>query len=128
MASQLILRALTGGLRGRQFKFRAPAFCVLGRASSCHLCLPGDGTVSRQHCLLELEGESAWVRDLGSRNGTHLNGAKIGQREPRRPADATVVTQLRQELQDGDELRICHHVFAVVLLDGPLEQVAPSTE
>jgi pSer/pThr/pTyr-binding forkhead associated (FHA) protein len=128
MATQLILRALTGTLRGQKFMFCAPATCVLGRAPTCQLCLPDDGTVSRQHCLVELEGESAWVRDLGGRNGTHLNGEKIGQREPERPADGTVVTQMRQELQDGDELRICHHVFAVLLLDRPPEEVIPSEE
>jgi hypothetical protein len=59
MAHELILTALTGVLRGRKFTIRAPAYCVLGRSSSCHVCLPGDGTVSRRHCLVELDGGSA---------------------------------------------------------------------
>jgi pSer/pThr/pTyr-binding forkhead associated (FHA) protein len=66
------------------------------------------------------------VRDLGSRNGTHLNGQKIGQRQQNLPADATVATQVRQELQDGDELRVCNHVFAVLLSDRPPGEVASS--
>src|SRR5262245_549228 len=100
MATMLILRALTGDLRGPEFTFLSPADCVLGRASTCQLQLPGDVTVSRWHCLIELEGESAWVQDLGSRNGTHLNGQKIGQRQNGCQADATRVAPLRQELQD----------------------------
>jgi pSer/pThr/pTyr-binding forkhead associated (FHA) protein len=85
-------------------------------------------TVSRQHCLIELEGGSAWVQDLGSLNGTHVNGQKIGQPGYERQADATWVAPARQELQDGDELRVCHTVFAVVLSDCPCEPLAASTE
>jgi pSer/pThr/pTyr-binding forkhead associated (FHA) protein len=77
--------------------------------------------VSRQHCLIELEGESAWVQDLGSRNGTHLNGRKLGRREEECQADATLVASLRQELRHGDELRVCNNVFAVVLSGRPHE-------
>jgi pSer/pThr/pTyr-binding forkhead associated (FHA) protein len=84
---------------------------VLGRSRSCQLRLPGDASVSRRHCLIELEGESAWVQDLGSLNGTHVNGAMVGQ--------------LRQQLQDGDELRVCNNIFAVVLADRPAEHVEP---
>jgi pSer/pThr/pTyr-binding forkhead associated (FHA) protein len=89
------------------------------------LRLPGDVTVSRQHCLIELEGESAWAQDLGSLNGTHVNGEKIGQSQSEPQADATMVAPLRQQLQDGDELRICNTIFAVVLSDRPTEHVEP---
>ena len=120
------LRALTGDLRGQEFTFRGPAaYCVLGRSRGCRLRLPGDATVSRQHCLIELEGGSAWVQDLGSRNGTHLNGEKIGQRQEERQGDATMVAPSRQELQDGDGLRVGNTVFAVLLSDRPLEHVVP---
>jgi pSer/pThr/pTyr-binding forkhead associated (FHA) protein len=125
MDAILTLRALTGDLRGQEFSFHGPAHCVLGRSRSCQLRLPGDASVSRQHCLIELEGESAWVQDLGSLNGTHLNGEKIGQRQGERQADATMVAPLRQQLQDGDELRICNNSFAVVLSDRPAEHVGP---
>ena len=53
--------------------------------------LEHDPTVSRLHAILENHG-SAWsIRDLGSRNGTYLNGEKI---------DAERV------LRSGDELRL----------------------
>jgi eukaryotic-like serine/threonine-protein kinase len=120
----LTLRALTGNLRGREFTFRAPARCVLGRSHNCQLRLPHDATVSRQHCLVELDGDSAWVQDLGSLNGTYLNGEMIGQRQDEGPDDATMVAPLRQALQDGDVLRLCDNLFAVAL-SGPVERGAP---
>ena len=110
MATMMTLRALTGDLRGQEFTIRGPARWVVGRSRSCRLRLPGDATVSRQHCLIELEGGSAWVQDLGSRNGTHLNGVKIVQ--------FAVDWQpgLCRKLQDGDELQVCSHIFAVVVI------------
>lgn len=127
MTFKLTLRALTGDLRGQEFTFRGPASCVLGRSRSCQLRLPGDATVSRQHCLIELEGEQAWVQDLGSLNGTLVNGEKIGQREARRDEDATMVAPVRQELHDGDELRVCNNIFAVVLRNSPSERPRPES-
>jgi hypothetical protein len=98
---------------------------MLGRSRTCQLRLPGDTTVSRQHCLIELENDGIWVQDLGSLNGTFVNGQKIGQREHQPGADATMVAPARQELQDGDELRICNNVFAVVLVEAPAPVEAP---
>jgi pSer/pThr/pTyr-binding forkhead associated (FHA) protein len=119
MATLLILRALTGELRGQEFTFRAPACCLLGRCRDCHVRLPRDTTVSRQHCLVELEGAAAWVQDLGSCNGTHLNSENIGQRQHERRGDATMVAPLRRQLHDGDLLRVGNTFFAVVL-PGPV--------
>ncbi len=122
MTTTLTLRALTGDLRGQTFVFSDPAHCVVGRSRSCQLRLPGDATVSRQHCLIEMAPNGVWVQDLGSLNGTHVNGEKIGQRERDREGDATMIAPARQLLFDGDELRVCNNVFAVVLNEGaPLE-------
>jgi len=117
MNTILVLKATTGDLQGKQFRFTSPAYCVLGRSRSCTLRLPGDATVSRQHCLLELDADGVWVQDLGSLNGTFVNGEKIGQREAQRDGDATMVQPARQCLRDGDLLRICNNVFAVHVLD-----------
>src|SRR5262245_27910207 len=111
MATMLILRGLTGRLRGREFPFAAPAQAVVGRSHRCALRLTTDGTVSRQHCLIELDDDGAWVQDLGSLNGTRVNGEWIGQ--PATPADEdhTMVQSRRHALQDGDELRVCDNLF-----------------
>jgi pSer/pThr/pTyr-binding forkhead associated (FHA) protein len=121
VATTVTLRALTGKLRGQEFTFRGPGSWVLGRSRGCRLRLAYDPTVSRQHCLIELEEASAWVQDLGSRNGTHLNGENIGQRQTVFDLSATLVAPSRQELRDGDELRVGTHVFAVLLPDRPLK-------
>src|SRR6476660_7751771 len=64
---------------------------TLGKASTNVVSLEHDPTVSRLHAILENHG-SAWsIRDVGSRNGTYVNGEKI---------DAERV------LHSGDEVRI----------------------
>jgi eukaryotic-like serine/threonine-protein kinase len=115
MATMMILRALTGDLRGQEFAFTGPAHAILGRSRSCTLRLPGDATVSRQHCCIELDESGPWVQDLGSLNGTHVNGEKVGQRGRSHTEDATMVQPPRHGLEDGDELRVCNNIFAVVL-------------
>jgi len=117
MNTTLILKATAGDLRGQQYRFTSPTYCVLGRSRSCTLRLPGDATVSRQHCLVELDADGVWIQDLGSLNGTFVNGEKIGQREAQRSDDATMVQPGRQCLRDGDLLRICNNVFAVRVLE-----------
>lgn len=50
---------------------------MVGRAAAAGLYLEHD-TVSRQHAELRADGEGVSVRDLGSANGTTINGARIG--------------------------------------------------
>lgn len=112
MPALIILKAMAGDLRGQEYAINEPANFVLGRSRSCALRLPGDPTVSRQHCLIEVEQGRAWIQDLGSLNGTHINGSKIGQRLPAY-GDETMLQPQRQELHHGDVLRICANVFQV---------------
>jgi serine/threonine-protein kinase len=126
MSTLLILKATAGDLHGQEFAITAPAHCVVGRSRGCTLRLPGDATVSRQHCLIEVEPAGAWVQDLGSLNGTLVNGEKIGQRDRHHHGDATMVQPPRYALHDGDELRICNNAFHVILADSfrPREEEA----
>jgi predicted component of type VI protein secretion system len=52
------------------------AHTLVGRSAECHLRVVSM-KVSRRHCELHVEGESIFVRDLGSSNGTKLNGRRI---------------------------------------------------
>ncbi len=61
------------------------AHVVIGRSSGCHLVL-GDDTVSRRHAELRLEGGRWLLRDLGSANGTLVNGRRVVEAEVR-PGD-----------------------------------------
>src|SRR6266478_1772845 len=46
---------------------------VVGRGPECHV-RPNSELISRQHCLLRIHGAHVHVRDLGSTNGTLVNG------------------------------------------------------
>lgn len=50
---------------------------TLGRSSANELCYPEDAGLSRQHLALEREGDAWVVKDLGSKNGTFVNGVRI---------------------------------------------------
>ncbi len=54
--------------------------CEVGRAPDCCLILPSQ-TVSRRHAELTFDGQHLQVRDLGSRNGTRVNGRRIAGSE-----------------------------------------------
>jgi sigma-B regulation protein RsbU (phosphoserine phosphatase) len=49
----------------------------LGRSSITELCYPDDSGLSRQHLAFEKAGDDWLIRDLGSKNGTLLNGVRI---------------------------------------------------
>jgi DNA-binding CsgD family transcriptional regulator len=54
----------------------APGQSVFGRSPGC-TCVVNDGSVSRRHAHLTLGDGSLTVRDLGSSNGTFLNGKPV---------------------------------------------------
>ncbi len=66
----------------------------LGRAHDNDLSYPDDASLSRKHLLLEREGEQWSVTDLGSKNGTILNGVRLTARHALSPGDRLVVGQL----------------------------------
>src|SRR4051812_42755017 len=80
MSAMVILKTVTGEQAGREFVCTGRSQFVLGRSRSCAVHLPDDPTVSRHHCLLDLERSNVRVQDLGSKNGTYVNGESVGQR------------------------------------------------
>jgi pSer/pThr/pTyr-binding forkhead associated (FHA) protein len=64
---------------GAQRVFALPSkVTVIGRRHNCDLCIPLV-SVSRRHCQLNHDGGLLKIRDLGSRNGTILNGKAINE-------------------------------------------------
>ncbi|MDQ2900449.1 MAG: SpoIIE family protein phosphatase [Acidobacteriota bacterium] len=59
----------------------------LGRSSVAELCYPDDSGLSRQHLTLEREGTEWVLRDLGSKNGTLLNGVRVSGSSALKPGD-----------------------------------------
>jgi FHA domain-containing protein/uncharacterized protein DUF1707 len=58
---------------------------VIGRSAACELVL-SDDTVSRRHAELRIEDGTWLLRDLGSSNGTWVNGRRVVEAEVR-PGD-----------------------------------------
>ena len=65
--------------RGERISVEGKKF-VVGRHASCDFPLKSD-KVSRQHCAFLLDGDFVAVVDLGSRNGTFVNGRRLGKGE-----------------------------------------------
>jgi DNA-binding NtrC family response regulator len=73
----------------------------VGSASGNHLPL-GDDTVSRVHCELHVRADSVVVRDLGSTNGTFVEGVRLREGEVRPGASVRVgQSTFRIEAADG---------------------------
>lgn len=66
---------LQGKPHGHCLRFSKGQF-VFGRGPECHV-RPNSDWVSRQHCLLRVEDDAVSLRDLGSSNGTLVNGQLI---------------------------------------------------
>jgi adenylate cyclase len=60
----------------QQVELREDAPMIIGRALGCDVPLP-DATISRRHAEVASNGEEVWVRDLGSSNGTAVNGQRV---------------------------------------------------
>jgi MoxR-like ATPase len=72
------LTSINGSLAGAVFELVPPAFS-LGRDTSNALILPNESGASRKHALLSEKDGAWWVEDLGSSNGTSVNGSEITQ-------------------------------------------------
>jgi phosphoserine phosphatase RsbU/P len=84
---------LTGKVGDQDISCPLDALSIsIGRSSRNLIHLP-DGTVSKEHAEITREGERWFIRDLGSRNGTRVNGAEV-----RAPV----------ALKSGDRLEIGH--------------------
>lgn len=66
----------------------------LGRSAENDFFVPDDAGISRHHLRLELEGENWEVVDLGSKNGTYVNGVRVQARRRLQPGDRIVASRL----------------------------------
>lgn len=74
---RVTLRVLAGPYSGREFTFDQHDTFLIGRSDAAHLYLPEDKFFSRHHCLLEIAPPRCFLRDLGSTNGTFVNGRRV---------------------------------------------------
>ena len=76
---------------------------LIGRGADCNLRL-AVSAISRHHCMIRLHGHEATLMDLGSANGTFLNGQRVRSPMP---------------LHTGDEIKLGAYRFLVDLDDTP---------
>lgn len=73
---RVTLRVIAGPQTGRFFTFDQHETFMIGRSEDSQFCLPHDRFFSRHHCILEIAPPQCFLRDLGSTNGTFVNGLK----------------------------------------------------
>jgi pSer/pThr/pTyr-binding forkhead associated (FHA) protein len=94
---RVILDVIKGPRRGRSFVFDRHDTFIVGRSRHVHCSLPEDAALSRDHFLIEINPPRCELRDLGSTNGTFVNG---------RPVE-------RARLVAGDQIAAGQSVFLV---------------
>jgi pSer/pThr/pTyr-binding forkhead associated (FHA) protein len=107
MPATVQLRITEGIAKGKVFTFAAHDTFFLGRHPDCQMHLPDDTCVSRHHFILEACPPQACVRDLGSRNGTYVNGRKVGGRkEGESPEEGARRAYPEVTLKQGDRIQV----------------------
>ncbi|HSF14540.1 MAG TPA: GAF domain-containing protein [Vicinamibacteria bacterium] len=80
----------------------------LGRSATNTLSFPEDEGLSRQHLIVDREGDQWFVQNLASKNGTFVNGGLVTRRQILEPGDritASCVTLALSRQSQGDNLR-----------------------
>jgi predicted component of type VI protein secretion system len=102
------LRVVQGKPQGKHLYF-PPGDYYFGRGEECQV-RPNSPMVSRQHCLLRVGDGGVWLRDLGSRNGTLVNGRLLDR---------------ERQLKSGDQIQIGPLVFELHLEAQPTTPSEP---
>jgi hypothetical protein len=97
----LALRFISGKYQGGEFPLPEDGEIVVGRSSELDMVLVED-MVSRRHAKISVEGGDIFLEDLGSTNGSFVNGEKI----------------TRTKLAEGDRILIGTSIIKVVASDG----------
>ncbi|HEY7372673.1 MAG TPA: DUF4388 domain-containing protein [Polyangia bacterium] len=99
--AQWALRFISGKYQGGEFPLRPNREIIIGRSSDLDMVLVED-MVSRKHAKITTDDQVVTIQDLGSTNGTFVNGEKV------RKAD----------LKDGDRILIGTSIIKIVFVDG----------
>ncbi len=105
------LRFISGKYQGGEFPLRPNREIVIGRSSDLDMVLVED-MVSRKHAKIVTDDKAVSIQDLGSTNGTFVNGEKIR----------------KVELKDGDRILIGTSIIKLVALNGEVTSALSETE
>jgi hypothetical protein len=107
------LEIASGPLEGTYIHLEVASALILGRAEPPPANLGGDGTVSARHAqVIVADNGSASVEDLGSTNGTWVNGRRIDVRAPLRDGDLLQVGATHLRVRDDHSRAPSASVFA----------------
>src|SRR5579863_7551847 len=73
----VILEATAGPITGRKIEVPAGTILRIGRTAKSDYAIGEDSYLSSQHFAVECDGIECRIRDLGSSNGTFLNGNRV---------------------------------------------------
>jgi pSer/pThr/pTyr-binding forkhead associated (FHA) protein len=99
-ARTFVLRFISGKYQGGEFPIVPDKQIVVGRSSDLDMVLVED-MVSRKHARIAMQQDQIWIEDLGSTNGTFVNGEKIK----------------RARLKEGDRVLIGTSILKVIAGD-----------
>src|SRR5688572_9070873 len=90
---------IAGPNAGRRYKLAEGEY-IIGRRSDCQIFVP-DMRVSRQHARIRRENGGWHVEDLGSNNGTYVNGARVQNTGLKHEDEITIANnRIRVELPE----------------------------
>jgi hypothetical protein len=75
------------------------ASTIVGRGPESGLSVDGDEFASAQHARIDTGTDGVWVEDLGSTNGTFVNGARVTERRLLQTGDVVRVGQTELKLE-----------------------------
>ena len=84
--------------RGRAFE-TGPVPVTIGRSAENTAALSGDEYASARHARVEAQRDGVWILDLGSTNGTFVNGARLQRPRRLNPGDVVRVGQTDLRLE-----------------------------
>ncbi|MFN9201126.1 MAG: FHA domain-containing protein [Planctomycetaceae bacterium] len=90
------LKVLEGRQAGKTIPVPVKQF-LIGREQDCHL-RPNSDLISRHHCVFSIDEFSVRLRDLGSTNGTYVNGTRIESPVTLKSGDRISVGKLTFEI------------------------------
>ena len=112
MKFQFTLTVVEGSRKGKSLLFEGPARLFFGRGDDCFEVLPQtDLTAGRYHALFEIKPPKVYVTDLGSVNGTYLNGKKIGRNRDVLDLESAPHSDERFSLSHGDRITLGETTF-----------------
>lgn len=108
---------LSGPLMGKMYPLREGAI-VLGRGHENEIAVTDSG-ISRRHCEIRFSKGKAFVRDLGSTNGTFLNGRQVQEREllDGDKVQISTSTIFKYAYQDRAENAFHEELFKMAIID-----------